>query len=242
MDIQIKIGREVDGPSDISVPAKCKKVGRKHATLLWHDGVVIIEDNESRNGTFVNGKRIAKTKVREDDIVWLGERGEEEGYQLDLKKMYEWFRKMEKNNRTDYSEEFEDIKRAYIAYQSEVDELKKKITVKSQLPIRILSFLPALVATVIILLPNKSPNIITIRITVMSVGASITGIINLLMIGKTGNASSRLVEETEDLRIKYQPRYCCPKCGMKYPFTTHWKKLRADGCPNPKCNAVFMKK
>ena len=45
MDIEIKIGREVEGSSVLKVPSSCKKVSHRHATLAWRDGVVTIEAN-----------------------------------------------------------------------------------------------------------------------------------------------------------------------------------------------------
>jgi hypothetical protein len=241
MEIKINIGREVEGTGALLVPSECKKVSRRHASLLWKDGAVTLEDNESSNGTFVNGKRIAKTKISETDIVSLGGReGEAETYKLDLKKIFDSCRQAEKAQRTDYSREFEDVKQAYVDYQAAVSQLKKGIAVKSQMPLRIISFVPTLIGAVIALLPDADPNA---RIVAISVGGAITGLINILMTGRNSNANDQIAEEITELQIKYQPRYSCPKCGTKFPFTTHWKKLQADGkCPNPKCNALFVKK
>jgi len=240
MEIEIKIGREETGNNCLTVPSTCKKASRHHAKLLWKDGLLTLEDNESANGTFVNGKRIAKAKVGENDSIWLGGTSGEECYQVDIKKVIASCRDAEKKNRTDYSKEFEDIKQAYIDYQTEVAQMKKTTTIKTQLPLRIASFIPTLIGAIIALNPNAD---MAKRITVMSVGGAITGLINILMTGKNGGANDKMSEEITELQIKYQKRYCCPKCGMKYPFTTHWKKLEADGkCPNPKCNAEFVKK
>lgn len=244
MEIEIKIGREVEGNNDLLVPPTSKRVSRRHCTLYWHDGTVTIEDNESANGTFVNGKRIAKAKVTENDIVWLGgNNGGEECYQVDMKKVFETCSETEKKARTDFSKEFEDIKQAYIDYQTEVANLKKKTTMKSQLPLRIVSFIPTLVGAVIAIWPSDDPSgNSSTRIIAISVGGAITGLVNILMIGKSSGSSDKLNEEITELQINYQKRYCCPKCGMKYPFTTHWKKLEAEGkCPNPKCDAQFVK-
>lgn len=241
MDIEIKIGREVEGKSILLVPSEYKKVSRRHATLLWHDGTVTLEDNESSNGTFINGKRIAKSKINENDTVTLGGRkGEPETYLIDLKKIFNSCREAEKSARTDYSKEFADIKQAYIDYQREVSTLKKGAAMKSQMPLRVISFVPTLIGAIIAILPGADANA---RIVAISVGGAITGLINILMTGKNTSANDQINDQITELQIKFQPRYSCPKCGMKYPFTTHWKKLEADGkCPNPKCNATFIKK
>ena len=239
MEIEIKIGREVEGNSILQVPSTCKMVSRRHASLFWKDGVMTIEDNESSNGTFVNSKRIAKAKVGENDSVWLGGTGGTDCYQVDMKKVYKSCRESENKLRTDYSKEFESVKQAYIDYQRDVAELKKTTTLKTQLPIRIISFIPTLIGAIIALDPKAD---LTKRVTVMSVGAAITGLINILMIGKNGGNNDNMQERITEVQIKYQKHYCCPKCGMKYPFTTHWKKLEAEGkCPNPRCDAQFVK-
>lgn len=239
MDIEIKIGREVEGQHVLAIPRNYNRVSRWHAVIIWHNGTVIIEDNESSNGTYVNGRRIAKTKIQEGDIVWLGEQEREGSYQLDLKKIFESCRNAENAQRTDYSKEFINIKQAYIDYQHEASELKTKMAKQSQMPRLLAALVPAIIGLIILLVSED----ITLRILSMSIGSVLSGIVGILTLGKNSTANDQISEEITELQIKYQSRYCCPKCGMKYPFTTHWKKLAAEGkCPNPKCNAEFVKK
>ena len=240
MEIIINIGREVSGQADQLVPSTCTKVSRDHAVVRWEDGAVYIEDKKTPNGTFVNGRRIAKKKLKEEDEVWLGGIGSEDCYKLDMKELFGSCRKKENSVRTDWSKEFEDIKQAYIDYQTELAHLRKTITIRTQLPVRILSFLPTLIGAIIALKPDAD---MAKRITVISVGGAITGLINILMTGKNSNINEKMSEEITELQIRYQPRYCCPKCGYRFSLNTHWKKLEADGkCPNPKCDAEFVKK
>ena len=231
MDIEIQIGREVEGEGNLLVPPTYKRVSRRHATLLWHDGTVTLEDNESANGTFVNGKRIAKIKVTENDIVWLGgNNGGEDCYQLDMKKMFDTFTETEKKAKTDYSAEFEDLKQTYNEYKAEVSKVKNSQNIKQ----RAVNFIPMVLGG-IAAIPNFDLGPWA-RPVFLGVGAVVT-----LILMATNNKHD-IGEDITELQIKYQSRYCCPKCGMKYPFTTHWKKLEADGkCPNPKCDAKFTK-
>lgn len=228
MEIEIKVGREEAGANAITVPSTCKKVGRHHAKFLWKDGTVTIEDNESVNGTFVNGKRIAKTKVGENDTVWLGgHNGDKECYQVDMREVFAICREMEKKARTDYSKEFEDIKQAYIEYKVEESKLKNSQNIQQ----RVVNYVPMIIGGVFALIPLG-----VMRVIGLVLGIAIT----LVMLSKSSKHD--INEEITELQIKYQPRYCCPKCGMKYQFTTHWKKLEAEGkCPNPKCDATFVK-
>lgn len=177
--------------------------------------------------------------MRENDTVWLGGNNPEDCYQLDVKKVFETCRETEKKARTDFSQEFADLKQVYIDYQAKLAELKKKSTVKSQLPLRIVSFIPTVVGAILAVLPGADPQN---RIVAISVGGAITGLINILMLGKNTGPSDKLNEQITELQIEYEKKYCCPKCGKQYPLTMHWKKLEAEGkCLNPKCDAKFVK-
>ncbi|HEV3091920.1 MAG TPA: FHA domain-containing protein [Candidatus Cybelea sp.] len=49
------------------------EVSRRHARVSSHDGVVYVEDLKSRNGTFLNGRRITDAiEVREGDEIDVG--------------------------------------------------------------------------------------------------------------------------------------------------------------------------
>jgi hypothetical protein len=240
MELKLEIGRDANVASGIRVPSTCGKVGRKHAFLYWKDGVATLEDNESANGTFVNGRRIAKSRIKETDVVWLGGCGTDaDCYQLNVEMVFASCREAEKEQRTDYIKEFAAVKQAFVDYQNELNEIKKRVTVKSQMPMRILSLIPVIAGLIIMFLPGAS---LQARFIAMSGGSVITGVINLFLLGKN-SANEELNEMITELQIKYQSRYCCPKCGQKYPLTMHWKKLEAEGkCPNPKCNAEFVRK
>ncbi len=243
MDIEIKIGREVEGAMVHRVPSTYTKVSRRHATLFWHDGIVTLEDNESSNGTFVNGKRIAKTKVTENDTVWLGgDNAGSECYPLDLKSIFASCREAETAQRTDYTQEFARVKQAYINYQEEVSRLKKQATKKSQMPKLLASLIPAVLGLVFFLatLGSDNPNMMNIRIGIMVGGTAISGIVGAITMGKSSAVNEKMSEEITELQIKYQKEYKCPKCGKDFNMNTHWKKLAAAGkCPHG-CGARFV--
>ncbi len=49
------------------------EVSRRHARLAAHDGTLFVEDLESRNGTFLNGRRVTESiEVREGDAIDVG--------------------------------------------------------------------------------------------------------------------------------------------------------------------------
>ncbi len=64
------IGRApgVDGPLGLNDP----EVSRLHAKVTWDGEGHFIEDAKSRNGTYVNGKRIERVALRSGDVVRIG--------------------------------------------------------------------------------------------------------------------------------------------------------------------------
>jgi pSer/pThr/pTyr-binding forkhead associated (FHA) protein len=47
-------------------------VSRRHAQLTFRDGVWVLQDLASTNGTTVNGERVGRAALRAGDIVALG--------------------------------------------------------------------------------------------------------------------------------------------------------------------------
>jgi pSer/pThr/pTyr-binding forkhead associated (FHA) protein len=58
---------------DVSVPLMMSKISRHHAEVIVADGVLAIRDLDSRNGTYVNGTRIAGMQpLRPGDEIRIG--------------------------------------------------------------------------------------------------------------------------------------------------------------------------
>jgi pSer/pThr/pTyr-binding forkhead associated (FHA) protein len=49
-------------------------VSRRHALILERDGEPVIADDRSRNGTYVNGRRVTEARLRNGDQVQIGSR------------------------------------------------------------------------------------------------------------------------------------------------------------------------
>src|SRR3989304_929557 len=62
------IGRRHD--CDLRIPLS--SVSRRHCQLSYNDGVLKIRDLSSRNGTFINGKRIDEATVKAGDYLKIG--------------------------------------------------------------------------------------------------------------------------------------------------------------------------
>jgi pSer/pThr/pTyr-binding forkhead associated (FHA) protein len=63
-----RIGR--DEANELSIPHE--SLSRLHATISYSGGTYWIEDGGSTNGTFLNGRRVAKERLRAFDIISLG--------------------------------------------------------------------------------------------------------------------------------------------------------------------------
>ena len=258
MEIEIKLGREAGGAHAIRVPSSFEKVSRNHAIIRWHDGVATIEDSSS-NGTYVNGQRISKATITENDIVWLGGAGTDNRcYKLDLRQIFATFPAAQSaprvvysqqnvgvrnsnpvpgnDQRTDYTKEFAQLKKAYIGYHEEMSKLKQKSARSAQLPRVLLSMIPAVLGLIILLVSQD----MTVRIVAMSAGSVLSGLIGTLTMGRSSSKQEDMAEKILDLQLKYEDEYKCPKCGKKYSLDLHWKKLQADGkCPYG-CGARFI--
>ena len=68
MDGEIVIGRS----SDLDMVLVEDMVSRRHARITAQEGEIGIEDFGSTNGTFVNGERITKARLKEGDRILVG--------------------------------------------------------------------------------------------------------------------------------------------------------------------------
>lgn len=61
-----------DDTCDVVIPSE--GVSRQHARVLWHNGAIWVQDEGSRNGVFVNDKRVQRHKqVGPGDELVVGE-------------------------------------------------------------------------------------------------------------------------------------------------------------------------
>ena len=259
MDIVIEIGREVEGANVYQIPSTYKRTSRHHADLHWHDGVATLVDKSS-NGTYVNGRRITQTQIKEGDIVWLGGIATDDRcYKLDVERVFAICREKEASQRidysshavgtgnrchsesdnfqrTDYTKEFALLKKTYIDYHEQLSKLKSKSITRMQLPRLLLSLIPAVLGVIFMFVLGFGG----MGFIAMMLGSVLSGVIGTLTMGRNTSRQEKLSEDILDLQLKYQKDYKCPKCGKPYSLDLHWKKLQADGkCPFG-CGAEFV--
>lgn len=68
---RLQLGRSVEPPG-LSLPHD-KRASRLHASLYLDSDSVRVVDEQSRNGTFLNGKKVEQSPVRNGDVVRIGD-------------------------------------------------------------------------------------------------------------------------------------------------------------------------
>ena len=74
IEIRLEVPREViiGRGEDCDIYLGEKKISRRHAKLITSEQGLVVEDMNSTNGTFVNGKRIHKEKLTTEDALRIG--------------------------------------------------------------------------------------------------------------------------------------------------------------------------
>lgn len=65
-------GNIIGRSPDADVPLMHSSVSRRHARITIHDGDLYIDDLDSKNGTFVCGRRITHSEVSAGDTIEFG--------------------------------------------------------------------------------------------------------------------------------------------------------------------------
>jgi DNA-directed RNA polymerase subunit RPC12/RpoP len=269
MDIEIRIGRTVDGLNAIRVPATCQKVSRNHAIIRWRDGSVTIDDNGSSNGTFVNGQRVTSAVITENDTVTLGGfANDPQGYRVDLRSVFAMFpnvrtaanaygtpspygNQMSYNAPSSYGNPAQgqatDPNRT--DYSADFPRLKQayieyheqmsKLKKKASNKMLLPRILISAVPALLGAVVYFLSKDMTMRIVAMSAGPVLSGLLGTLIMGRGSSSTEKMNEKILDLQLKYQKEYKCPKCGKEYSMDLHWKKLQAEGKCPYGCGARF---
>lgn len=242
MNIEIPVGRSVEGANAFVVPPEYTRVSRHHAIIRWHDGVVTIEDKGSTNGTFVNGNRVTTAQISMNDTVWLGGKGiDSRCYRLDMKRLFAFFpadpsMPVPKSDPDDFTREFAQVKKAYIDYHAKKSKLTRNANMRIQLPRVLWTAIPALLCLVFMLFFGFG----IAGFIAMTAGSVLGNLVGTLTMGKSSKRQDKLSEDILDLQLKYQKLYKCPKCGKEFGLDLHWKKIQAGGrCPHG-CGARFV--
>jgi len=217
---EILVGREV-GKGDYLIDKQYTSVGRKHARIFRKLDGIYIEDLDSANGTFVNGKAVNIKKLSNSDKITLGG---ENYYTLNLENVL----KLLPMSDQEFQSGFLQLKKIYEDYQIESNRLQTEgqadMMTKRMLPTMLLGTFTG-IATLLV------GNDITERLLIAIGGGILTVVVFLVATKMASNSTKNMREKLTQLNDKFELDYVCPACGVSYRGRS-WEFLKKTGkCP-----------
>ncbi|MBL0026882.1 MAG: FHA domain-containing protein [Saprospiraceae bacterium] len=221
-ELQLSIGR--DEQSDIVL--KEHTISKHHAVLniRYYDDITL-EDTGSKNGTFINDRRIKKVKLHGDDIISFGD------YKPDMKLFFQKIFDKFRTSKTDFHKEYAEMMKSFKDYQ----EKKDKLINQPKGPVIIRIGITLIVLCILVFYPQLVPNP-NLRYLLMASA----GMISLVGSVFTQSTAKRN-EEMDKLRLKYEDKLVCPKCRIKLINNNYAYYDGRKRCINERCDAVYQK-
>ena len=212
----LTIGREQDN----QIVLNEANISRKHARLIICSSTsFLLEDLESKHGTYVNGLRISRKIIGlKDEILFATNK-----YTVEYLLKPQAQPIVEKTNPLDFTKEFADLEKVWEDYPS----IRKNCRNKDKL-IRIWSIAGA---------------------SVVSVGAFITHEFTLMTLSSAGlgmlvpTLASTLLSTEEKLELidkEFKEKYRCPNPECHEPFGNREWKLWAKQKKCNRCKAIWV--
>lgn len=217
---EILIGREVE-KGDYAIDKQYTSIGRKHARIIRKPDGIYIEDLDSANGTFVNGKSIRLKKITASDKITLGGLTY---YELNLEEALKLF----PLSNAEFQAKFMQLKQVYDNYQKDKvkiqSESQGKMMMKRSLPM----VLPGLLMMLLPLGSGSDKSSILFRVLggILSTLAIVVGAV------WASKSMAKIPERLHDLRERFLVDYVCPNCGHDFGERP-WENIKRQG----KCKA-----
>jgi len=218
---EILIGREVE-KGEYSIDKQYVSIGRKHARIIRKPDGIYIEDLDSANGTFVNGKPVSLKKISASDNIMLGGINY---YELNLEEV---LKLLPMSNR-EFQTKFLQLKQVYDDYQTESANLQAKgqedMMTKRMLPTMLLGIFTGIFTAFV-------GNNASVKIGIAIVGGILTVAVFLMATKMAGKSSKNMKEKLNRLNENFELDYICPACGASFKGRS-WEFLKRAG----KCHA-----
>ena len=216
----VKIGAHAQNDIVIDDPT----VSRFHAIVgIKENGVNELKDQSSKNGTYINDRRIITSKFTSSDHLKFGD------YYMAATDLLSKIKALVNEKRTDFTVEYSELFQIYKQYEHK----KNRVTERSKKPIYLRLGLSLLVIVIIVGFPQMVPNDTIRYALIMGVG-----LISVIP-GLFAAPISQRQEKLDILKLEYDHLLMCPKCGyslLKHSLTI-WKGKKR--CLNDKCNAIY---
>ena len=214
---EILIGREV-GKGDYIVDKKYITVGRKHARVIRKIDGIYIEDLDSANGTFVNGKPISLKKINTSDIITLGGANY---YKLCLDKAL----KLLPVSNIEFQRKFLQLKQIYDDYQTESNHLQTKgmedVITKRMLPTMLAGIVTGISTAFI------GPGVLE-KILIAISGGLLTVVVFMVATKMASISNRKMKEKLTQLNENFELNYVCPACNVSFKGKS-WEFLKRAG-------------
>lgn len=214
---EFKIGRE--GSNDFII--ENDSVSSHHAIVQISGDfkTFVLKDNDSTNGSFVDGQEIISKTITKKSEINIGE------YHLNNLYFFEKLEAFIHENRKDFSIEFEVLMEVEEKYKHKKENLKKNYQIKT-LGLRLVITIVLLGALSTVLEPGQM------------IGATIIlgGIASAVTIYSP--AHKKIEQLSDELFVEYVHEFVCPKCKMEL-VSKSWNYWRSKkNCPKCKCTWV----
>jgi pSer/pThr/pTyr-binding forkhead associated (FHA) protein len=196
-------------------------VGRRHARLIREDDGLYIEDLDSTNGTFVNGKSIKRKKISASDKIVLGK-----SYILDLADAA----KSLPMSDAEFTQAFVRLKNVYATYtEKQLDIITR---VQSPMIPRLLGTLPGLLIAGSMMIPSESMQQMGATRMYIMIGGVVISLVGGLLSDNIMTKKNREKQKAlKELNEQFSIDYSCPNCQNSFG-NRPWEALKRQGqCP-----------
>jgi hypothetical protein len=194
-------------------------VGRRHARLIREDNGLYIEDLESKNGTYVNGKSVKRKKITASDVIKLGP-----SFTLNLADVLASLPMSD----AEFTQAFIRLKEVYDSYSNA--QLDVSTQVQSPMISRMLGSIPGLLIAGTTMIPSMQ-NMGGLRVVIILIGVGVSvagGVLSDNIMTKRNRAKQKKLRELSE---QFSIDYSCPSCQNGFGNRS-WEALKKQGqCP-----------
>lgn len=179
----------------------------------------VLKDNNSTNGTFVNNNEIVSKNIAKDSAIVLGT------YHINTSVLFKKLAHFIHENRTDFSQEFAQLKALETQYKKKKNNLKRDYQLKS--------ILLRFAITASVLAGLYFTNLVDLDL-LSKIGFILFGVVGAFTFFTPIN--KKVDHLNDELFVKYVQDFVCPKCRKELAQRSfnYWKAK--GNCPSCKCN------
>lgn len=202
--------------SDNDIVIEKDNISSYHAQLKYYDGnQAVIEDKDSANGVWVNGRRVHACLINDDDEVLLA------GNEFKLDKYFRYYDGaiLEPKAPNDYTDDFGKLVEIEEQYELELDNINKRSS-KSMLFFRASLGVATLAGISLKLFEEPTFLYIAIALIVIALVSTI------IFYSRAMTASRKKERLRKQAREDFKLSFCCHSCNNHIPDSTYVMKMK----------------